>query len=152
DGGVPPAGSTTSNPVTVALTSAQCSGKIYAVSSDADVDAVPWSALRAGDCVNINYRATPYTHKFCLSAAATAAAPVVVHGVTNASGNRPVFDFGAPTTTTAPDCGKVFNSASAYNLETEGGIVITSPQFPSSDPTFNPPKPSFVHVQNLELH
>jgi hypothetical protein len=33
-----------------------------------------------------------------------------------------------------------------------GGIVITGPQHPSSNPTYNPPKPSFVRVENLELH
>jgi hypothetical protein len=141
-----------SNPVTMPLTAADCSGTIYSVASDSDIDAVHWSALRPGDCVNITKGTTPYTRKFCLSTAATAAAPLIVHGVTDASGNRPVFDFGASTTTTAPDCDKVFDSSSQYDLETEGGIVITGPQFTSSDPTYNPPPPSFVHVENLELH
>jgi hypothetical protein len=140
-----------SNPVTTPLTSTQCKGKIYAVAADADIDAVPWSSLAPGDCVNVARRATPYTHKFCLRTAATAAAPVVVHGVTDASGNRPQFDFGATGTTTAPDCAKVFKTSSPYSLEPMGGIVITGPQSPSSDPTYNPPKPSFLRVENLEL-
>lgn len=148
----PPPMPTPSDPVTVPLTSAECSGKIHAVASDADLDAVPWASLKGGDCVNIQRTATPYTHKFCLAAAATAAAPVVIHGVTDASGRRPEFDFGAATARTAPDCAKVFDVESQYDLETEGGIVITGPQFPSSNPTYNPPKPSFVRVENLDLH
>ena len=151
-GSTSPPSSAASNPVTTPLTSAQCSGKIYAVGTDADVDALPWSTLGPGDCVNIAHGAAPYTHKFCLAAVGTSTAPVVIHGVTDAAGDRPVFDFGASTTTTAPDCAKVFDSASAYNLETEGGIVVTAPQFPSSDPTYNGTKPTFIQIENLELH
>jgi hypothetical protein len=143
---------TTSNPATTALTSADCSGTIYNVSSDSDIDALHWSKLAAGDCVNINY--ATYTHKFCLMAPGTASAPVIINGVTDASGNRPNFDFGAATATTAPDCVHVFSTSAQYNLETEGGVVITGSQVNgSSDPVYSSlPPPSFIQVQNLELH
>jgi hypothetical protein len=59
-------------------------GKAYA-----ELTTVPWMSLKAGDVVNVFYRATPYRTKFMLRAAGTAAAPVVLNGVTDASCNRP---------------------------------------------------------------
>lgn len=52
---------------------------------------VPWLSLTAGDVVNIYHRDTPYKTWFGLRAIGTAAAPVTINGVTNASCVRPVI-------------------------------------------------------------
>jgi hypothetical protein len=57
----------------------------------AELDGVPWQSLQPGDVVNIYYRAEPYRHKILLSEQGTAANPIVINGVTNASGVRPTI-------------------------------------------------------------
>jgi Bacterial Ig domain/Right handed beta helix region len=59
-------------------------GKAYA-----ELTTVPWMSLKAGDVVNVFYRATPYRTKFLLRVQGTATAPFVLNGVTDASCNRP---------------------------------------------------------------
>lgn len=76
-----------SNPLTTALQGV----RTFKVSTDADMDAVPWATLTAGDVVNIHYRAEPYRFIVRVRARGTAASPVIINGVTDASGNRPIF-------------------------------------------------------------
>ena len=139
---VPPTPSA-SDPVTTAMTGTHTTydvgpGKPYTP------DTMPWDKLQGGDVVNIYYQATPYLFKFCLAATATQSAPVVVNGVTDASGHRPVFNFSGAKTASA--CKNVFNTASAYSLEPFGGIVV--------GPVLNnvTHKASFITIKNLELH
>jgi hypothetical protein len=56
-----------------------------------ELTTTPWNSLRAGSVVNIFYRATPYKTKFALRVSGTAAAPIVINGVLDESGNRPVI-------------------------------------------------------------
>ena len=58
----------------------------------AELDQVPWEALKAGDVVTIHARGEPYRGKFVLCVRGTAAAPVTVRGVRDAEGNRPIID------------------------------------------------------------
>jgi parallel beta-helix repeat protein len=55
-------------------------------------DTVPWADLKAGDVVNIFYRPEPYNHIVTVDVIGTEAAPVIINGVTDANGNRPIFD------------------------------------------------------------
>ncbi len=57
-----------------------------------ELSQVPWQSLQPGDVVNIYYRTTPYRHKVLLSEQGTAVNPIVVNGVTSASGERPTID------------------------------------------------------------
>jgi hypothetical protein len=85
-----------SNPVTYAVT-ATGTGTTYNVYSDTDMDNVPWGALGAGDAVNIYWKSTPYTRKWGtgrnLDRLGTQTNPIVINGVTDASGNRPRFNW-----------------------------------------------------------
>lgn len=140
-----------SDPVTTALTGAHATYNVY---SDTDMNNVPWGALVAGDVVNIYHKATPYRAKVGLRAQGTQLAPVIINGVTDASGNRPVFDWstGAFTATGCNPSGSfggaqdVFGTVADYG-EGLGGFVIKRG---ASDPggTY---LPKWITIQNLEL-
>lgn len=57
-----------------------------------DLADVPWRTLQPGDAVNIYYRAAPYKEKVLVSETGTVTNPIIINGVTDASGNRPVID------------------------------------------------------------
>jgi len=57
----------------------------------ANIGDVPWEALAAGDTVLIYARPQPYREKWVISRAGTAAAPITVRGIADASGNLPVI-------------------------------------------------------------
>ncbi|MEQ8661908.1 MAG: right-handed parallel beta-helix repeat-containing protein, partial [Gammaproteobacteria bacterium] len=69
----------------------------------AELDAVPWEALNAGDVVAIHARPAPYRGKFVLARSGTAAQPIVVRGVADAAGALPVIDGDGATTRHALD-------------------------------------------------
>lgn len=53
---------------------------------------VPWATLQPGDRVFIHWKSTPYKEKWVINRRGTAAAPIQVIGVSNASGEQPVID------------------------------------------------------------
>ena len=55
------------------------------------IGAVPWESLEPGDTVLIHARPEPYAEKWVLGRRGTAAAPITVRGVKDASGNLPVI-------------------------------------------------------------
>lgn len=143
---------TVSNPVTYAL-NATGSGTRYDVYSDADIDLIPFSVLTAGSVINIFYKPTPYLRKFGIRAQGTQATPVILNGVTNASGLRPVFN--ASGSTTAPLCNPsggyvgqndLFSATPAYG-ESFGCISILKGV---GDP-YTGYKPKWIEVRNIEV-
>lgn len=116
----------------------------YNIRSDADFEATPWSTLTAGTVVNLFNTGAPYRYKIGLSAMGTAAAPVVINGVTDADCNKPVLDFADATT--APLTDGVFNAEVPQYNEGLGGIVIK--RVPGN---YDGDKPAFITVQGLEL-
>lgn len=62
-----------------------------------DPAGLDWQSLQPGDVVNIYYRVTPYSDKLLLSEQGTAANPIVINGVTNIAGQRPIFDADGST-------------------------------------------------------
>lgn len=59
---------------------------------------VPWESLSPGDVVFIHARPQPYAEKFAVLSSGTDAAPIVVRGVPDARGERPIIT-GANATT-----------------------------------------------------
>lgn len=53
---------------------------------------IPWERLGPGDRVRIHWRPEPYRVKWCISTGGTPADPLVVEGVPNGAGMRPVID------------------------------------------------------------
>ena len=85
---------TVPNPVCAAISATQ-GATTYNVGpgqSYLEPDTVPWADLKAGDVVNIFYRPEPYNHIVTVDVIGTEAAPVIINGVTDANGNRPIFD------------------------------------------------------------
>jgi hypothetical protein len=92
--------SAASDPVTYAIAGL----RTWQVRTDAEMDAVPWATLVAGDVVNIYAKEdeTPYRRIVRVRASATLASPVIINGVTDSAGKRPMF-HGAGATV-APGC------------------------------------------------
>jgi len=144
--------------VTTALT-ATGSGTTYNVYNDTDMDNVPWGALGRGDVVNIYWKSTPYMRKWGMGRnianTGTAANPIIVNGVTDASGNRPRFNFNGATTAKGSNpsllAGPYFGNTAydmyeignIYNLEDYAGILIRG---------FYRSSPEYIQIKNLEVY
>lgn len=138
-----------SNPVTVAL-NATGSGTRYDVGpgkAHTTTDTVPWGSLGPGDVVNIFYQATPY-QKFGLRAQGTLANPVIINGVTDASGNRPIIS-GTTRTAAGSNPGAPNNVFSATPAFGEGLGAIVVKRGPSD--AFGTYAPKHIHFKNLEV-
>lgn len=109
-------------------------------------ESVPWGSLQPGDAVNIHYRSTPYVSKVGIRAQGTAAAPVIINGVTDAAGNRPVINCQGART--APGSAPAFtpNGNPAYG-ESLGCFVVKR----GPNDAYLGPKPSFIQLKNLEI-
>ncbi|MBK8476314.1 MAG: right-handed parallel beta-helix repeat-containing protein [Opitutaceae bacterium] len=138
-------------PVTTARTGSHATYNVGPGQTYLEPDTVPWGALQAGDVVNIYQRATPYRWKIGIRGQGTQAAPIVVNGVTDAAGNRPVFDFNGARTASGSNPGgnnNVFNPASPEYGESLGGIVVKR----GPDDDYGSYSPRWIEVRNLELH
>ncbi len=138
-----------SDPVTTPETGSHATYEVGPGREYEEPDTVPWGALVAGDVVNIYHRAAPYKTKLCLRGQGTAEAPIVVNGVTDTEGHRPLFDFDGSHTASGCNPGggaDIFDTASQYSLEDYGGIVIR----PGVDDPYGT-KPSHIQIKNLEL-
>lgn len=151
----PAAATILADPVTAAMTGTHATYNVFA---ESDLAAVPWGALVAGDVVNIYWKTTPYRGKFGLHAQGTMGNPVVINGVTDGSGNRPVFDWssGAYTVASCNPSGHfggyggnndIFSATQAYG-ESLGGIVVK--HGPNDD--FDTFVPQWIQFKNLEIH
>lgn len=138
-----------SGPVTTAQ-NATGSGTRYDVTSDAQMDAVPWNALVAGDVVNIFWKASAYLRGWGMRGQGTSTNPIVVNGVTDSTGLRPQFNFTGSTTAAGSNSGganRCFNPAFPEYGEALGGIVIGR----SDLDTYGVYQPKWMQIKNLDL-
>lgn len=71
---------------------AEGSGTTYTVSSNADLDSVPWTTLGPGDTIIVNYNATPYSRQFILGfTSGTATQPIRMCGIPDPTNGLPMF-------------------------------------------------------------
>ncbi len=145
-------GYTLADPVTTAMTGLTT----YNVTTDAELDAVPWCTLQAGAVVNIHYKATPYTRIFRVRGVGTQANPIIVNGVTDASGKRPVFtgiNARVATGCVVANNESIFDpalkSAGTGYANWEGTALIGSANGPFD--TWSEARPKWVKFQNLEV-
>jgi hypothetical protein len=101
----------------------------------ASIGAVPWDSLNAGDTVFIHYRATPYNEKWVLCRQGTQASPIVVRGVPDNSGLRPIIEGINATTRTRLN----------YWNETRGLIKIGGANAPPDL------MPQYITIENLDI-
>ncbi|MBN2436531.1 MAG: hypothetical protein JXK07_14830 [Spirochaetes bacterium] len=135
-----------SDPVTVALTGQNNTYNVGPDQKYEEPDTVPWASLTAGDVVNIYYREDPYRWKIAVRGQGTEETPIIINGVTDASGNRPKFDFDGATTASGCNQGgdnNIYDTDSVWSLEDYAGIMIKG-DFGN--------KPSWITVKNLELY
>ena len=138
------------DPVSSALTGSHATYNVGPGQAYAELDTVPWRTLEAGDVVNIFHRATRYCAKFGIRGQGTPTAPIVINGVTDAAGNRPVLDFSGARTASGcyldtPGANNIFSPTPAYG-ESLGGIVLKRG---TTDPATYSPK--WIQLRNLEL-
>jgi hypothetical protein len=145
----PVATPTASNPVTTPLTGSHATYDVGPGKTYTEPDTVPWGALTAGDVVNIHHRATAYKWKLCVRGSGTQSAPIVINGVTDASGNRPKLDFNGARTASGCNPGgnnNVFDTGSVWSLEDYAGIILRGGVGDAYGY-----KPKWIVIQNLEL-
>jgi hypothetical protein len=138
-----------SDPVTSPMTGSHTTYEVGPGKAYEEPDTVPWGALTAGDVVNIYYRATAYKWKLCVRGSGTQAAPIVINGVTDASGHRPKFDFNGARTASGCNPGggnDVFNTSSVWSLEDYAGIILRG----GVNDAYGY-KPKWIVIKNLEL-
>lgn len=107
-------------------------------------ESVPWGALVAGDVVNIHYQPEPYKYKIGLRAQGTVDLPVIINGVTDGVGTRPVLDF--EDAVTAPGSAPVFTDQPQFGESLAGVMIKRGP----GDDYFTY-KPQFIQIKNLTL-
>lgn len=98
------------------------------------LDQVPWNNLQPGDSVRIDYNGSPYHRNFAINAHGTAAAHVVVCGISGPNGELPVLEGNAAHVAASTNWGRA--SASATNQsraiiwigsrDTEAGVAAPS--------------------------
>jgi hypothetical protein len=103
---------------------------------------VPWNQLQAGDVVNVYYRATPYFEKPVIAGQGTQALPIVLWGVTDEFGRRPIID-GTDAVTLQSTTG-IISTEPLYG--TDLGLVIVHPRT-----NFGSLKPTWIEVKNLHI-
>lgn len=128
----------------VDVVTAPIAGKrTFHIRSNAEALAHPWGTAQCGDAINF-YAPAVYSVKIGLRAQCTAAEPLILNGVTDADGNRPIFDF--KDSRTASGSANVFSATLAYG-ESLGGIVIKR----GPNDAYFGPKPSHIQILNLEV-
>lgn len=136
------------NPVTKPLTGSRATYNVGPGQQHTECGTVPWGNLTAGDVVNIYHRNTPYKCKFGLSSLGEASNKVVINGVTDSYGNRPILEFNGARTAAGSNPGAPNNVfGGSYDFEPLGGIVIK--RYAGS--AWESPKPRHIVIQNLEL-
>lgn len=142
----------TSNPV--------CHGilgvRTWVVRTDEQLDAVPFKDLVGGDVVNILAKSdgTPYRRLICLRGQGSQDRPIVINGVTDSAGRRPVFDGngasvagGCMPTGSSSDVFHGTDSQSWQYHEALGLIVIA----PGLRDSWSEYRPRWIRVQNIEV-
>lgn len=110
-----------------------------------DLDTVPWHTLGPGDTVNIYKREAPYRWRIFLGQSGTQELPIIINGVTDAQGNRPVFDISDPTRYV--EVGREWGNDGQYHLAQYGGIVFSY----SRDGASYTDIPEWIQLKNLEI-
>lgn len=147
----PPLTQVPSNPVTYAMTGANRTFHVGPGQALSHPDEVPWPELTAGDVVNIYYRAEPYVAKIAICGRGTPSNPIVLNGVTDASGARPKITGAGATTpaTMMPPTGKqIFNLGSDPALVEGAGTIILRRAVNEPDPDW---KPGHIRIGNLDI-
>ena len=100
-----------------------------------NIGSVPWEDLDAGDNVRIHWRSEPYREKWVICRVGTEQQPIVVSGIPDAEGRRPVIEGEDATTRT---------QLNFWN-EDRGVIKIGGANSPPDT------MPAHIRIENLEI-
>ncbi len=106
-------------------------GQSYETPSD-----FPWESLPPSSLVRIHYRSTPYSDKWLITTTATEDAPVVVLGIADGSGNKPVISGDGAVT-----------RSSLYYLNQSRSVIKVGNYTGSNDND----RPAYIVLQNLDI-
>ena len=124
---------------TILLLARHANSVVYSVGPTqayTSISQVPLNALQAGDEVLIYAKSTPYYEKFVLNAVGTEQAPIVIRGIPDAQGNKPIIDGNGATTPLSQD----------FWNEKRGLIKVGGSSVPST-----PNGPTFIRIEGLHL-
>ncbi|MBS0330803.1 MAG: hypothetical protein JSR30_13180 [Proteobacteria bacterium] len=127
---------------TKVVTTALTGTTTYNVQSIEDARAVPWGSLACGSMVNVYHAAAAYPIKIGLRAQCPSSNPVVINGVSNAAGDKPVIQCAGATT--MPGSANVFSDTPAYG-ESLGCFVVKR----GNADAYAGAKPSGIVIQGL---
>ncbi|MBI4775236.1 MAG: polysaccharide-degrading enzyme [Deltaproteobacteria bacterium] len=99
------------------------------------IGSVPWEALNAGDTVRIHWKSEPYREKWVICRVGTDQQPIVVTGIPDPEGRRPVIDGEDATTREQLD----------FWNEDRGVIKIGGANSPADT------MPAHIRIENLEI-
>lgn len=116
-------------------------GKTYA-----DLTAVPIQNLKAGSVINVFYRSTPYKTKLAIRSQGSAAAPIILNGVKDSAGNKPVIDCDGAVTNTSNKNGGIYSDSNPEYGEALACVLIKRA---SADGYGY--KPKFITIQHLVI-
>jgi hypothetical protein len=139
----------TSNPVTAALTGT----RTFNATNLTEFDLIPFATLQPGDVVNIFHNAIPYNRIIRISDSGTAANPIIINGVTNANGDRPVISGANARVTPGSMPGgtaNIFNSTSTASWAYREGTSLVGTACRVTDP-WNAYRPKHIQFKNLEI-
>ena len=126
-------------------TTEPASGTTYEVTTDAEMLAVPWLSLEAGDEVRIHWKAEPYRVKIGLRAQGTAEAPVKITGVVGPGNALPEISGENAAT---PAVLSSFYTPYSEQWPTESLGVILIDRGPNTPYSY---KPKYITIQNLKI-
>jgi hypothetical protein len=139
-----------SDPIAPALTGI----RTFNIAKDSDLDLVPWAKLLAGDVVNIHRKAdgSPYRSFIRVRGQGTSIDPIIINGVTDAQGRRPVFSGDGATVPAGCMPGgqdDFFSRTQSLWYQREGSGLIATAVGIYQDPQVT--DPTWVRIQNLEV-
>jgi hypothetical protein len=132
--------------VSAALTGSHATYNVGPGQTYTSLTAVPWMSLAPGDVVNIYYQPTPYATKIGLQAVGTAAQPIIINGVTDASGHRPIIT-GANAVESTDSIADGFWATSAGSVVEPEGVIVFVWGPTQAYATLQ----SYITIQNVEV-
>ena len=115
-----------------------------------DLADVPWGSLQPGDAVNIYYRAEPYREKILIPKGGSAAYPLVINGVSDGAGNRPIID-GENAVTLFPDEREVYYPPEHPSINVFEQMLVFIHRFDEADGGVYGETADHIQFQNFHI-
>ena len=109
------------------------------------LEQVPWLKLKAGDIVNIFYRAEPYRTKIGLQGRGTKDAPIIIRGIKGPNNELPTIS--GENARTPASLKSFFNERWDESL----GVILIKRERSTPGVKRDKPAPKFITIENLKI-